>query len=178
MEELIDQIRDHFCQLQDRLACFGDQQVQVEGWFKGELLTLLTRFRDTQLIEGFDREVKTGIGNQRIDLQVSLNGQTHWIELKHWRIGIQNDVVFDAHFYFKDESSFCGDVSKLVQLPDRQNACKWMLILMTKNPGQTSWEKGIVRYRETFPANSLVPHTSPKDFPETFFIGLIRVEPL
>lgn len=176
MDSLIHRIRDHFGQLEDRLICFGRQSVQVEGWFKGELLTLFSKLRDTHQIDGFDREVKTGIGRQKIDLQVSFGGQTHSIELKHWRIGTQHGEHYKAHYYFKDASSIGNDVSKLIQFNQQEDHCRWMLILVTPNPNPKSWEVGLEKYRQKYPSHDLVPHTSPQDYPETFFLGLICVK--
>ncbi|MDR7531083.1 MAG: hypothetical protein QN213_09975 [Armatimonadota bacterium] len=93
MERLVPALKDHFDSLQDRLRCFYELQMQVEGWFKGELLFVLR----TVHIAPFDREARLERG--RVDLTVTLDGATHYVELKHWHIGRQGDAVYSPRFY-------------------------------------------------------------------------------
>ncbi len=81
MDDLLAHTKAHFDRLDDRLACFSEQEVQVEGWFKGEMLFLLTALKQQKLIQGFGREVRAGRG--KADLTLERAGIIHWIELKH-----------------------------------------------------------------------------------------------
>ena len=77
--------------MDDALRCFCDRGVQVEGWFKGEMLAFLERER-----ADFDREVKIGPDRKKIDFQVTLLSEPARIELKHWLIGNQKGMSYDA----------------------------------------------------------------------------------
>ena len=68
MFELLPRMQQHFDALQDRLTCFCDLGIQCEGWFKGELLTLLTQLRKEGVVQDFDREVR--VDGKQIDVMI------------------------------------------------------------------------------------------------------------
>ena len=113
---LISDIRSHFDGSLDRFKSFYDHGIMVEGWFKGELITVLDSFRRDGEIEGLDREVR--VERRRVDLTVDLDGCKHWIELKHWLNGYQAGTFYGTSFYFGDPTSvgITNDVNKLVQI--------------------------------------------------------------
>ncbi|GAI25108.1 unnamed protein product, partial [marine sediment metagenome] len=69
------------------LSCFYNKGVQLEGWFKGELLYFLSNLKESKKIYDFDREVKSPVSNQRIDfkLEFKINNSNEvlWLEIKH-----------------------------------------------------------------------------------------------
>jgi hypothetical protein len=96
MINLINQFKEHLQPREDAFRCFCDRGVQVEGWFKGEMLTFLGKER-----ANFDREVKSGQENKKIDFLVKMDSQPTKIELKHWLVGKQKGTSYDARWYFK-----------------------------------------------------------------------------
>jgi hypothetical protein len=175
METLFPHVRHHFDSLLDRLLCFKQQEVQVEGWFKGELLFLLSRLKDEGLISGFGREAGGAQGRSRVDVSVVLDDVTHWIELKHWLVGVQRGALLDPPFYFGDPTAvgIVKDVDKLIDLVPQ--APKWLLILLTGNPGPELWEKGLARFHRKFTPRRLMPLSDPQQFPVAYFLALLSV---
>lgn len=176
MIDVIMGLKQHFDDLQDRLQCFAALGFQGEGWFKGELLTRLVQLQENGSIDDFAREVRVSSG--RIDVVVNLNGVRHWIELKNWLIGVQQGTTYGPSFYFSDPTSvgITKDVDKLRALealepPHR----RWLLLLLTANPGVAPWEAGIAKFNAKFAPRQLVPRTHPDQFPQTYFLGLLEV---
>jgi len=166
-------IKEHFTACQDRLAAFYKYGVQVEGWFKGELLTCLDRFHSSELIGGFDREVK--ISTNKIDFTIDIKGERNWIELKQWLIGIQQGYRYGPEFYFSDPTSvgITKDVNKLLNLDT--NGRLWLWLLLARNPGSQSWKSGLEKFNAKFAPSHLISKTNPEDYPATFFIGMLEV---
>lgn len=173
MTELLPVFQRHFDKLQDRLVCFCEMGVQVESWFKGELLTLLTSLRGQGVIKDFDREVKAPGG--RIDLTVTTQNGLHWIELKHWLIGEQKGFSYAPNFYFGDGTSIgiIPDVDKLMSVTSPAHL--WLLILLTANPGKELWLAGVDKFNSKFAPRRVTPHSKPEYFPSTYFTGLLEV---
>lgn len=167
MERLVPALKDHFDSLQDRLRCFYELQMQAEGWFKGELLFVLR----TVHIAPFDREARLERG--RVDLTVTLDGATHYVELKHWHIGRQGDAVYSPRFYLLGDEyvGIVRDLKKLARVP--RTSPKWLLVLMTKNPGPEAWQEGLSAFHHKFGEWKLTARTAPETFPSSYFLGLL-----
>jgi hypothetical protein len=174
MNELLPHIKQHFDGLQDRLLCFREQEVQVEGWFKGEILFLLTALRRRGMVQNFDRE--TGSNGAKVDLMLRIAETSHWIELKHWLVGVQRGARLDPPFYFGNRTSvgIVKDFDKLVSM--EKAGPKWFLILLTGNPGNELWERGLAIFHRKFSPRSLIPRSQPDQFPISYFLGLLQVE--
>lgn len=163
---------------EEQLRCFCTYGVQLEGWLKGELLFFLDHEKAARKIAHFDREVRPVDSRQRVDIYLQLNQDLHasnvWIELKHWLIGYQKGSKYDTIFYFGDSSSvgIKPDVEKLSKI-----LCdgKYMLILTTANPGEDEWIRGIAKFNERFFPLAIESLTSPMDFPDAYFLGLMQV---
>ena len=173
MNELLPHMKQHFDTLQDRLACFREQEVQVEGWFKGEMLLLLTNLRKKGIVEGFDREAGPG---GKVDLIVKIAGSRHCIELKHWLVGVQRGARLTPAFYFGDPTpvGVLRDVDKLSRFEPEDG--KWLLILMTDNPRDDLWQRGLERFHSKFCPRVLLPKSQPEQFPDSYFLGLLQIE--
>jgi hypothetical protein len=168
MIELLPEMKRYFDTMQDRFTCFYDLGFQSEGWFKGELLTLFSQLRSKGIIQELDREVRVGVG--RIDVRILLNGVYHWIELKHWLIGYQKDIYYNPDFYFGDSMvGITKDVDKLNSL----TSYRWMLLLLTCNPGMDKWAMGVDKFNRKFTPRWLESRTQPDVFPSTYFLGLL-----
>lgn len=172
MDTLVPALRRHFDTLSDRYECFSRAEVQLEGWFKGELLFALDSLRATGLLRRVDREVKHGAG--RIDIVVDLAPERHWIELKHWLIGSQKGVLYGPSFYFGDQTlGVVPDIDKLVKI--ESPARLWLLLLLTQNPGDAAWDSGLRKFHEKFGPRRLRCVTRPSGFPPSYYLGLLEV---
>lgn len=172
MKGLLQEFKNHFDQLQDRMVSVCQHGVQTEGWFKAELLTLLDKFVKQKRIRGVDREVTCA--NGKIDLRIDTEFETNFIELKHWLIGKQKDYKYNPIFYFGDKSlGVFKDVEKLLSLPDEYG--RWLLLLLSANPGIDAWNSGVAKFNEKFAPYTLTSQSDPSDYPETYFIGLVEV---
>ncbi|MFI5251006.1 MAG: hypothetical protein ACHQQQ_01125 [Bacteroidota bacterium] len=174
MEKLLPLICSHFEGLSDRLKTFSELAFQCEGWFKGELLTLLSSPSFGYKIDYLNREVD--FNGRKIDLEISIDQITHRIELKHWLIGKQKQNTWNATGYFGDrKNGILFDVEKLKGIPGGK---RWLLIFTTKNPGNEDWSRGIELFnRDIAPHDIKVKSiTSPNEFPISYFCGLLRID--
>lgn len=159
---------------ESHLKSFCSHGVQVEGWLKGELLGFL----EQQKVR-FSREEKiSNDKRKKVDFKIELTTETGieyaWIELKHWLIGYQKGIMYDASFYFGDPTSvgIIEDAKKLTKVPDEG---KYILILTTANPGGAKWQKGMAKFNEKFTPINIKALTQPEDFPEHYCVGLLKV---
>lgn len=173
MQHLIKHLRAHFDPLEDRMLSFCNHGVQLEGWFKGELLVVLDSLRESGVVKNFDREVKRTEG--RIDLFIESDG-LHWVELKHWLIGEQGGTRYGPGFYLRDPTSvgIIRDVDKLLRIPG--DVGRWLLLLLTANPGASAWHRGVDDFNRKFAPRILQPRSNPNEFPAHYFLALVRVE--
>ncbi len=177
MIKFVEQLTDYFNTRLSAFECFCKHGIQVEGWLKGELLLFLEEKKLNDNIIGFDREVNMGLGRKKVDftLKVKEKNKTSvvWIELKNWLIGYQKGTRWKANSYFGDASSvgIKPDVEKLSRLSEN----RFLLILATANPGEIDWESGIQKFNSKFKPLKVKSLTSPKDFPSTYFLGLLKV---
>ncbi len=170
MIELLSRMQQHFDTMHDRFICFHDLGFQTEGWFKGELVTLFSQLQREGIIQELDREVL--VGTKKVDVKIRLNGLNHWIELKHWLIGKQKGVNCNVNFYFSDggrDTGITKDVDKLNGLTGH----RWMLMLLTRNPGVSEWEAGVEKFNDKFNPRRIESRTHPDTFPNTYFLGLL-----
>ena len=173
MLPLLPPLREHFDSLEDRLVLFARQGIQVEGWFKAETLLVLSRLLSEGTIEALDREVRFPEG--RVDITFTYRGQLHLVEIKHWLVGHQREYEYDTDFYFTDRTSvgILPDVSKLARI--HSLGAKWLMLFVTARPEPDVWDKGVSTFNSKFMPFHLAAHTSPADFPEAYFLGLLQV---
>lgn len=175
MEKLLSDFKKVLDAKKEVLECFCKYGVQIEGWFKGEFLSFLDGQKNQEnKISDFDREVPIGIGRRKVDFKVKPTTETLcWIELKHWLIGKQRDIEYNAKFYFGDPTSvgIVRDADKLSQL---SNGDKFILIFATKNPGEKDWQNGLELFQKKFSAYSIKSLTNPDNFPDFYYIGLLK----
>jgi hypothetical protein len=171
--QLVDRFRSSLDLSLNRFRAFYNHGIMVEGWFKGELITILDSFQKDGIIDGFDREVR--IEKKRVDLSVEILGCHHWIELKHWLNGYQAGTFYGTSFYFSDPTSvgIINDVKKLTNIVPI--GFRWALILAVSNPGIIEWTNGINKFNEKFHPYHLISRTEPADYPEEYFLGLLEI---
>ena len=167
---------------ESHLKSFCSHGVQVEGWLKGEFLGFLEQQEAEGMIMSFNREEKVNRDERKkVDFRIRLTTETGteyvWLELKHWLIGKQRGVKYDASFYFGDPTAvgIIEDAKKLTKVPDEG---KYILILATANPGDDNWQKGVVKFNQKFTPISIESLVQPKDFPDHYSIGLLKVKDL
>lgn len=172
---------NHLDQCESQLRCFNQLEMQVEGWFKGELLSFLNEKQNLGEINSLKREAALPVDgrNRKVDVhfvRAENDGSKKevWLELKHWHIGKQNGTYYGAPWYFKNKQGTCiyGDVEKLKYL---QPDTAFILVLATHNPGDTEWEEGIDTFNKTYAPLKIEGLTRPIDYPPTYFLGLLSI---
>jgi hypothetical protein len=80
----------------------------------------------------------------------------------------------DAVGYFGDPTSvgIKPDVEKLSEI---QKDVKFILVLATANPGVSDWSTGINKFNRKFSPLHLESLTDPSKFPDSFFLGLLKI---
>ncbi len=177
MKDLVSKLAEYLRRSEQQLRCFHKYESQVEGWFKGELLCFLDRENRTGRLHNFERE-KSGDDESRertdIVLQFDKLSPISWVELKHC-IGYYNNRRYDSSSYFRVDNDSCirRDVEKLLTRPKDDD--KFMLVPFTPNPGSEDWRAGVDLFNTNFSPLSVRSLTSPSDYPDFFFLGLLHV---
>ncbi|MBA7501445.1 hypothetical protein ES706_00015 [subsurface metagenome] len=160
------------------LNCFCKYGVQVEGWLKGELLCFLDNEKATGRLAEFDREVPLGMGRKKVDFRVKMSTSSGaleaWIELKHWLIGYQKGSRYNAQFYFGD-SGIVGIMPDVEKLSEISSGSKFILILITANPGIDDWTTGVDKFNRKFSPLHIESLTNPAEFPSFYFLGPLKI---
>ena len=109
------------------LKMFSKLQIQIEGWFRGELMHYFNYDKKIDL-KPENREVKINAeSRKKVDLKIPINGQDFWIELKHILVGIQgkgkNDksLNYPIKFYFSSKDYIANDIKKLREIENGNN---------------------------------------------------------
>lgn len=170
MEAVLESIKDWFLDRSDYFNAFIDADSRLEGWFKAELLLLLPKLVGKGLLERFEREcnISTPTGRKQIDFCLSIQGGTHYCELKAMCISQAAGTPRSLKFYFQDNHvGLIRDFKKVDGIPGNN---KWVLGFVYPNPGVTKWEYVIESVPDIY--KHWQCETSPKDFPEYLFICL------
>jgi len=171
-------LKEYLDTKKDILSCFCDHGVQIEGWFKGELLFFFSNLKKAGQLRDFDREVKSPVTNNKIDfkleLQIGSKNEIAWLELKHWLLGYQKGYKYNAQFYFGDPTSvgIRPDIEKLTIIKSDN---RYILILMTANPGRDNWYNGIQKFNNKFSNLKIESLNDPSEYKDFYFLGLLKV---
>ena len=99
----------------DYLTLFSNLQIQIEGWFRGELMNYLKNEKVKMTVE--DREVPINNNNRRkVDLRIEANDEFYWVELKHILVGCQRNHIYELEFYFSNSAYIDNDIKKLQEI--------------------------------------------------------------
>ena len=173
METILQRIREHFDLLSNRFDIFHTLAFQCEGWFKGELLTLMSELRNRHQIQDFAREVHHN--NMRIDLEIVIADTIQHIELKHWHIGRQGLNTWNAAGYFGDaENGIRHDVQKLTDIVSSGN--RWVIVFATVAPDADDWNRGVSMFNRKFAPLKVTSIAQPTEIQRNYFCGLLKVE--
>lgn len=189
MKTLVSRLAEYLRTREQHLRCFNIQgyESQVEGWFKGELLYFLDREkregrlpdRKRENVVYFDDDPMNAKKGTKCLVDVVLqfdkteSSRVSWVELKHW-IGCQKNTPYNPSSYFCQYNK--SDIKKLSKIP--KSGDKFMLVLYTPKPNPKKWNDGVNNFNKKFSKNlqcSLKPLTEPDDYPDYFFLGLLRV---
>ncbi|OGO20682.1 MAG: hypothetical protein A2Z15_05290 [Chloroflexi bacterium RBG_16_50_11] len=161
----------------EHLDCFY-RYSQVEGWLKGELLPFLEEKKNAGTIINFDTEVRPNTSGQRVDICLEiLNGGFRsyaWIELKQWRISYEKGNKLLLSYYFSDPGS-AGIKPEIKKFEKINSGNKYILILMTRNPGKAEWLKNVNKFNKKTPHPCIKALTRPEEYPDRYFLGLLEI---
>jgi hypothetical protein len=173
MEAILQPITEWFLGKKEYFTAFAAMDSRLEGWLKAELIVLLNRLSQSQLIERFEREVNIPslIGRNQIDFRVWLSGRAHLCELKALCISQAAGTPRNLKFYFRDDHvGLLKDFRKLDTLSENSISHKWVLGFVYPTPELRQWAQMLISLPETL--NHWRCITNPRDFPDYFFISL------
>jgi len=172
---LIEKMDAHFSACAEYFDAFADEGVQIEGWFKGEMLVLLRRLKKEGLITGFHREQAIGAGGRkRLDFVIDFGGERVAIELKAWLDGFQKGTRWCAHHYCTADT-VTGIGPDLAKLEGSGFEGKLVLVFCYRNPGVDGWRAALARLSESLPMYSLRSVTKPEDYPPQHFMAVLEL---
>lgn len=177
--ELVGRLRQHMARRPEPLRAFRRHGAQVEGWFKGEMLCFLDGEREAGRVTAFEREaIAPGPrSRRRIDYRVAFRSNggvvTAWLELDHWLIGRHKQQTYEARPRLQDAGA-SGVRHAVERLLEVRGGDKFLLVLMTGNPGEADWTAGIGKFNEKFRPLDIDPLTRTADYPDDFFLGLLK----
>ena len=91
---------------------FSDLQIQIEGWFRGELMNFLRNNNINITVK--NREIRINNStHKKADFKLEFTNEIYWIKLKHLLVGYQLDNSFPLKFYFNDDTYIHNDIKKL-----------------------------------------------------------------
>jgi len=120
-------------------------------------------------------KLQSDVKGRIVDIKLELVSPSAmvWIELKYWLIGSQKGTRYRARFYFMDsEQGIRKDVEKLNQI---DNEHTFILSLAVTNPGNEDWLSSIQKFNEKFNPYRVDSLSNPDRFPDTYFLGLMKV---
>lgn len=177
--ELVGRLGQYLGERPEPLRAFHRHGAQIEGWFKGELLCFLDRERTAGRVASFEREARApgARARRRIDYRVAFRTDgsvvSAWLELDHWLIGRHKGTRYDCRGHLQDATT--GGVRPGVErLLEVRGGDKYVLVLMTCNPGEADWAAGVRKFNEKFHPLGVDAMTRTDDYPDDFFLGLLK----
>ena len=118
---------------QEYLSLFSKLQIQIEGWFRGELMNYLVHHNIGMSTE--NREIRISEDSRRkVDFKIQMDNEFYWIELKHILVGYQIEQPFSLDFYFKDKTYISTDIEKLGSIePHDERQHGYSLVFISTN---------------------------------------------
>ncbi|MGC8622214.1 MAG: hypothetical protein ACP5U0_09895 [Caldisphaera sp.] len=105
----------------EHLRLFSTLEIQIEGWFRGELMRYFEKNLEEKEIKltTENREVPISEGSRKkVDLKIPVDNMNYWIELKHILVGYQKNDPYPMNFYFHKNTFIANDVDKLLKVDD------------------------------------------------------------
>ena len=126
------------------LQLFSRLQIQIEGWFRGELMNYIDGPDHNMTTE--NREVLLNDKERKkTDLKVEFDKKPYWVELKHLLVGYQKGNKkpedkqagnnFSLNFYFYSDTYITNDIEKLDNelKSSQETAYKYVLAFVSTN---------------------------------------------
>jgi hypothetical protein len=172
MNTIFPYIKEWFLEKKEHFVAFAKADSRVEGWFKAELLVILSRLMQQGQLDGVEREAKIispGDGKRKqIDFQLYIGGEIHLCELKALCISQAAGTPRNLNFYFRDDRvGIVKDFKKLDELTDGH---KWVFCFIYPSPELIEWRKALALLPGAVSHWHLV--TRLQDFPKFLFIAL------
>ncbi|MBX3489817.1 hypothetical protein [Parvibaculum sp.] len=159
-----------------KLVSFETYSMQVESWFKGEIIHFLGSHSAISNLRPEYPLQSPGRKRKKVDLKFQLCMEPGpadiWIELKHWLRNYQGRT-YDAQKHFRAKD--WGILSEVEALSTVSDGFGYALILCTPNPGDKDWISGVASFNELRSPLMIESLTMPADFPDEFFLGLVAV---
>jgi len=172
MHSLLTEIQQWFDNKRNYFNIFAAVDSRIEGWFKAEMLVLLTELKERRIITDFKREARAICVKSRkrkqIDFRIQMDQTDHYCELKACCISQAAGTPRDLTFYFRDDH--VGLIKDFRKLDNLSFTNKWVLAFIYPSPSAASWSavaKGIPT-----DLSHWLPITSPPKAKEPFFVSL------
>ncbi|PZA08037.1 MULTISPECIES: hypothetical protein [unclassified Meiothermus] len=175
MEVLLPIINDWFAAKREHLTIFARADCRLEGWFKGELLVLLSGLQQRGKIEEFDREVNIPSGEPgkrfQVDFRIRVDGRDHLCELKALCISQAAGTPRNLRFYFRDDH--VGLVKDMKKLERLSSPNRWLIAFVYPVPSRDQWAAAVA----AVPASlaHCRPLNEPNDLTAPLFVSLWHV---
>ncbi len=134
LSPILDAVKDHFFApaCLSRVVAITQAEVQVEGWFKAELIWLFGELEKGGAVNlSWTRESPTGRGGEKVDFKVELANTVAVIEIKAALCGPQKGQKWKLRDYVCAE-----DISRLV---GTQAASRYLLCFAYPAPTRGDW---------------------------------------
>ena len=180
MREILNEICEYFKYKEKNFVVFTENDVRIEGWFKGELLMLFKEMKDNNRIKNFDREVSRFSDGKRfqVDFSITTNDDVErFIEIKSLSIGQKKKTPRNLSFYFRDDNlGVINDLKKFKQLKNCQE--KYIMLFVYPNPKIDKWQKMIKKLKEFEELKELKLDiiTDINDFNDNYYIAFMKVQ--
>jgi len=172
MQVLLSEIEGWFSSKRTHFDVFAEVDSRIEGWFKAEMLVLLTQLKERKLISDFKREAKvicTKTGKRKqVDFRICKDGNDHYCELKALCISQAARTPRNLGFYFRDDH--VGLIKDFKKLDLLNISNRWVMAFIYPSPTTDSW-KAII---QSVPSalSHWTPVTVPQNTHEPLFISL------
>lgn len=172
MKKLLPEIERWFGARPKHFQVFAEVDSRVEGWFKAEMLVLLTQLVRKGLIVNFKREAKRispkSGKRKQVDFRININGDDHYCELKSLCISQAAGTPRNLDFYFRDDN--VGLIKDFKKLDKLNLTNKWALAFIYPSPATDSWKTIMQNLPKSL--SHWTPVTVPHGTPELLFISL------
>jgi len=164
----IKRITGHFSTKESYFDLFKENDARVEGWFKGELISLFNDLKEEEIISTYECEKSIEGKRTKIDFIIN-DGADYYIELKTLSIG-QKKTSRSLSFYFQHKDCIKKDISKLKSIKHR-NCYKWIIAFVYPRPDEDEWNKQFKKI-----AGDVELLTKPNEFiDKEYYIAVMKV---
>lgn len=175
LEYLFKKIDEHFLTEQSlhRIRGFIKNQCQCEGWFKGELIHLLSNekinFKTEAKLKNINLNNKC---RKKIDFEIELNSNNNLLlELKSFYHGLQKGTPISLATCFS--LGVGNDIKKLIEVDGAMN--KFIIIFITPKPKKHIWENTFNEFCNKVQDVDLILENNYCSYPEEIFIAKVGV---